>query len=150
MSEPSSRDASSRDTALEALDTPLDGSSLQERLARPGMARSTRILLAVAAAVILFGLGALVGRLTAPATTATAPPAAVGVVDGIDRATGSPLITVREADGSTTTVRTTAGTVVAVPRPGGPGGVSTGEQVTVTSEIGPDGALTATRIDVPR
>ena len=135
-------------TALDALNQPLDDTDLRERLARPGMARSTRILLLVAVAVVLFALGALLGRASAPVTGPGSASPAVGVVDGVDRSGGSPVITVRAADGEVTTVRTTAGTVVAVPQPGGPGGVGVGEQVTITSELGADGALTATRIDL--
>lgn len=141
---------SESDESLAAIDRPLDDVPLRERLRRRSMPRSTRILLVVIVAVVLFGLGALVGRASAPATGPGSEAPAVGVVDGIDRSTGSPTITVRAADGTVTTVQTTAGTVVAVPEPGGPGGVSVGEQVTVTSERDARGALVATRIDVPR
>jgi len=125
-----------------------EDSDLRERLARPGMARSTRILLLVAAAAVLFAVGVLLGRFSAPVTGAGSAAPATGVVDGVDRSAGFPVITVRAADGTVTTARTTAGTVVAVPQPGGPGGVGAGEQVTITSERGGDGALTATRIDL--
>lgn len=58
-------------------------------------------------------------------------------------------MTVRTGDGTLTPLRTTAGTSVAVPRPGGPAGLRVGQQVTVHAERGADGAITAVRVDVP-
>jgi len=136
--------------SLDALAQPLDDVPLRERLARPGVARSTRWLLGIAAAVVLVGLGALVGRASAPATGPGSEPAAVGVVDGVMSTPAGPVITVRAADGSVTTLRTSPRTIVGVPQPGGPGGVGVGQQVTITTERGADGLLGATRIDVPR
>lgn len=136
--------------SLDALAQPLDDVPLRERLARPGVARSTRWLLGIAAAVVLVGLGALVGRASAPATGPGSEPAAVGVVDGVMSTPAGPVITVRAADGTVTTLRTSPRTVVGVPQPGGPGGVGVGQQVTITTERGADGLLGATRIDVPR
>lgn len=141
--------------SLDALAQPLDDVPLRERLARPGVARSTRWLLGIAAAVVLVGLGALVGRAlvgrgSAPATGPGSEPAAVGVVDGVVSTPVGPVITVRAADGTVTTLRTSPRTVVGVPQPGGPGGVGVGQQVTITTERGADGLLGATRIDVPR
>ncbi len=136
--------------SLDALAQPLDDVPLRERLARPGVARSTRWLLGIAAAVVLVGLGALVGRASAPATGPGSEPAAVGVVDGVVSTPAGPVITVRAADGTVTTLRTSPRTVVGVPQPGGPGGVGVGQQVTITTERGADGLLGATRIDVPR
>jgi hypothetical protein len=149
----SDRQDAARDESLDALARPIDDTSLRERLRRPGMARSTRVLLLLVAAVALFGLGALVGRVTAPETGPGSAAPAVGVLEGVDAGSGTggyPIITVRAADGTTTTLRTSAGTVVAVPRPAGPASLTTGQQVTVTAERGTDGALTATRVDVPR
>ncbi len=136
--------------SLDALAQPLDDVPLRERLARPGVARSTRWLLGIAAAVVLVGLGALVGRASAPATGPGSEPATVGVVDGVVSTPAGPVITVRAADGTVTTLRTSPRTVVGVPQPGGPGGVGVGQQVTITTERGADGLLGATRIDVPR
>lgn len=136
--------------SLDALAQPLDDVPLRERLARPGVARSTRWLLGIAAAVVLVGLGALVGRASAPATGPGSEPAAVGVVDGVVSTPAGPVITVRAADGTVTTLRTSPRTIVGVPQPGGPGGVGVGQQVTITTERGADGLLGATRIDVPR
>ncbi len=136
--------------SLDALAQPLDDVPLRERLARPGVARSTRWLLGIAAAVVLVGLGALVGRASAPATGPGSEPAAVGVVDGVMSTPAGPVITVRAADGTVTTLRTSPRTIVGVPQPGGPGGVGVGQQVTITTERGADGLLGATRIDVPR
>ena len=147
------RQDAARDESLEALARPIDDTSLRERLRRPGMARSTRVLLLLVAAVVLFGIGALVGRATAPETGPGSAAPAVGVLEGVDAGSGTggyPIITVRGADGTTTTLRTSAGTVVAVPRPAGAASLTTGQQVTVTAERGSDGAHTATRVDVPR
>ena len=138
------------DDTLAAIDRPIDDVPLRDRLTRRGTARSTRILLVLVAVVVVFGVGALVGRATAPATGPGSVPPTVGVVDGVVSTTSGPVVTVRAPDGTLTTLRTSPGTVVAVPRAGGPGSVSAGESVTVTAERGADGALTATRIDVPR
>lgn len=149
----SDRQDAARDESLDALARPIDDTSLGERLRRPGMARSTRVLLLLVGAVVLFGIGALVGRVTAPETGPGSAAPAVGVLEGVDAGSGTggyPIITVRAADGTTTTLRTSAGTVVAVPRPAGPASLTAGQQVTVTAERGTDGALTATRVDVPR
>ena len=134
--------------SLDALDRPLDDVPLRDRLTRPGMARSTRVLLGIVLAVVLIGLGALVGRASAPASGSEPGSPVVGVVDGVVSTPGGAVITVRAADGTLTTLRTSPGTVVAGPQTGG--GVGVGERVTVTSERGADGELTATRLDVPR
>ena len=132
------------------LDEPIDDVDLATRLRRPGLARSTRILLLVLGAVVCLALGAFVGRATAPDTGPGSVPDLTGVIESVQPTGGGfPIVTVRGADGSQTPLRTTAGTSVAVPRPGGPGGLRLGEQVTVRAERGADGAISAVQIEVP-
>lgn len=131
------------------IDRPVDDVDLATRLRRPGLARSTRVLLLVLGAVVCLGVGALVGRATAPDTGPGSVPDLLGVVESVAPSGGFPVLTVRSGDGTLTPLRTTAGTVVAVPRPGGPAGLRPGQQVTVRAERGTDGAVTAVRVDVP-
>ncbi len=142
--------AQRRSDAVAILDEPLDDTDLAERIRRPGLARSTRILLAVLAAVLLIALGALIGRVTAPATGPGSLPDVLGVVESVGSDTGGfPQITLRTADGGLTVLQTTPGTRVAVPRTEGLGAVRVGQQVTISGERNATGTLTATRVDVP-
>jgi hypothetical protein len=139
-----------RAAAVAILDEPLDDTDLSERIRRPGLARSTRILLAVLAAVVLLALGALIGRLTAPDTGPGSLPDVLGIVESVSSDTGGfPQITVRTGDGGLTVLQTTSGTRVAVPRPEGLGALRVGQQVTVSGERNGVGTLTATRVDLP-
>lgn len=143
-------DAQRRSDAVAILDEPIDDSELADRIRRPGLARSTRILLLVLAAVVLVALGTLIGRLTAPATGPGSLPDVLGVVESVGADSGGfPEITLRTADGGLTVLQTTPGTRVAVPRPDGLGAVRVGQQVTISGERNATGTLTATRVDVP-
>lgn len=140
----------SQDRAAAVLDRPVDDVDLATRLRRPGLARSTRILLLVLGAVVCLAVGALVGRATAPDTGPGSVPDLLGVVESVQPTGGGfPIVTVRSGDGTQTALRTTAGTSVAVPRPDGPAGLVVGQQVTVHAERGADGAITAVRVDIP-
>jgi hypothetical protein len=139
-----------RAAAVAILDEPIDDSELADRIRRPGLARSTRILLAVLAAVVLLALGALIGRVTAPDTGPGSLPDVLGIVESVSSDTGGfPQITVRTGDGGLTVLQTTSGTRVAVPRPEGLGALRVGQQVTVSGERNGVGTLTATRVDLP-
>ncbi|MEJ2885905.1 hypothetical protein [Actinomycetospora aeridis] len=139
-----------QDHAAEVLDRPVDNVDLATRLRRPGLARSTRILLLVLGGIVCVALGALIGRATAPDTGPGSVPDLLGVVESVQPTGGGfPIVTVRGGDGTQTALRTTAGTSVAVPRPDGPAGLRIGQQVTVHAERGADGAITAVRVDVP-
>lgn len=147
---PAERDDAARRDAASVLDRPVDDVDLATRLQRPGLARSTRILLLVLGAVVCLALGALLGRATAPDTGPGSVPDLLGVVESVQPTGGGyPIVTVRSGDGTLTPLRTTAGTGVAVPRPDGPAGLRVGQQVTVHAERGADGAITAVRVDVP-
>ncbi|MDD7919616.1 hypothetical protein [Actinomycetospora callitridis] len=138
------------DDAASVLDRPVDDVDLATRLQRPGLARSTRILLLVLGGVVCLVLGAFIGRATAPDTGPGSVPDLLGVVESVQPTGGGfPIVTVRSGDGTLTPLRTTAGTGVAVPRPDGPAGLRVGQQVTVHAERGADGAITAVRVDVP-
>lgn len=139
-----------QDHAATVLDQPVDNVDLATRLRRPGLARSTRILLLVLGGIVCLALGAFVGRATAPDTGPGSVPDLLGVVESVQPTGGGfPIVTVRSGDGTQTALRTTAGTSVAVPRPDGPAGLRVGQQVTVHAERGTDGAITAVRVDVP-
>ncbi|GAA4810813.1 hypothetical protein GCM10023200_55740 [Actinomycetospora chlora] len=138
------------DRAAAVLDRPVDDVDLATRLRRPGLARSTRILLLVLGGVVCVAVGLFVGRATAPDTGPGSVPDILGVVESVQPTGGGfPIVTVRAGDGTQTALRTTAGTDVAVPRPDGPAGLRVGQQVTVHAERGADGAVTAVRVDVP-
>jgi hypothetical protein len=139
-----------QERAAAVLDQPVDDRDLATRLRRPGLARSTRVLLLVLGAVVCLALGAFVGRATAPDTGPGSVPDLLGVVESVQPTGGGyPIVTIRSGDGTLTPLRTTAGTSVAVPRPDGPAGLRAGQQVTVHAERGADGAITAVRVDVP-
>jgi hypothetical protein len=139
-----------QERAAAVLDQPVDDRDLATRLRRPGLARSTRVLLRLLGAVVCLALGAFVGRATAPDTGPGSVPDLLGVVESVQPTGGGyPIITVRSGDGTLTPLRTTAGTSVAVPRLDGPAGLRAGQQVTVHAERGVDGAITAVRVDVP-
>ncbi|MHC1558670.1 hypothetical protein ACR9E3_06920 [Actinomycetospora sp. C-140] len=139
-----------QDHAAEVLDRPVDDMDLATRLRRPGIARSTRILLLVLGAVACLAIGTFIGRATAPDTGPGSVPDILGVVESVQPTGGGyPIVTVRAGDGTQSVLRTTAGTSVAVPRPDGPAGLRAGQQVTVHAERGADGAVTAVRVDVP-
>jgi hypothetical protein len=137
-------------TSAEVLDRPMDDTDVRERLNRPGMARSTRILLLVLGAVVFLGAGLLIGRWTAPPTGPGSVPPTLGVIEAVDTPPGgSPVVTVRGADGNLTALQTTPGTVVATPAAAGNGALRVGEQVTVTGERDQRGETIATRVDLP-
>jgi len=137
-------------TSAEVLDRPMDDSDVRERLNRPGMARSTRILLLVLGAVVFLGAGLLIGRYTAPPTGPGSVPPTLGVIEAVDTPPGgSPVVTVRGADGTLTALQTTPGTVVATPSAAGNGALRVGESVTVTGERDQRGETIATRVDLP-
>ncbi len=137
-------------TSAEVLDRPMDDTDVRERLNRTKMARSTLVLLLVLAAVVLFGGGLLLGRYTAPATGPGSVPPTLGVIQAVDTPPGgSPVITVRAADGTLTALQTTPGTVVATPAAAGNGALVVGAQVTVTGERDRRGEIVATRVDLP-
>ncbi|MDD7938735.1 hypothetical protein PHK61_09940 [Actinomycetospora lutea] len=143
-------DRTQQDHAVTVLDEPIDNVDLATRLRRPGLARSTRILLLVLGAIVCVALGAFIGRATAPDTGPGSVPDLLGVVESVQPTGGGyPIVTIRAGDGTQTALRTTAGTSVAVPRPDGPAGLRVGQQVTVHAERGTDGAITAVRVDVP-
>jgi hypothetical protein len=147
---PPSERSADQEQAAAVLDQPVDDRDLATRLRRPGLARSTRVLLLVLGAVVCLALGAFVGRATAPDTGPGSVPDLLGVVESVQPTGGGyPIVTVRSGDGTLTPLRTTAGTSVAVPRPDGPAGLRPGQQVTVHAERGADGAITAVRVDVP-
>lgn len=142
--------ASTTRTSAQVLDQPMDDTTVRERLNRPGMARSTRILLLVLGAVVLFGGGLLIGRSTAPPTGPGSVPPAVGVIEAVDTPPGgSPVVTVRAPDGTLTPLQTTPGTIVATPATTGNGALRVGAQVTVTGERDQRGQTIATRVDLP-
>ncbi|MCD2194028.1 hypothetical protein LQ327_11645 [Actinomycetospora endophytica] len=137
-------------TSAEVLDRPMDDTTVAERLNRPGMARSTRILLLVLGAVVFLAAGLLIGRATAPATGPGSVPNAVGVIESVDTPPGgSPVVTVRAADGTLTALQTTPGTVVATPAAGGNSALRVGSQVTIAGERDQRGETIATRVDLP-
>jgi hypothetical protein len=137
-------------TSAEVLDQPMDDTDVRERLSRPGMARSTRILLLVLGAIVFLGAGLLIGRYTAPPTGPGSVPPTLGTIEAVDTPPGgSPVMTVRGADGSLTALQTTPGTVVATPSVAGNGALRVGEQVTVTGERDQRGETIATRVDLP-
>ncbi|WP_433785768.1 hypothetical protein ACQPX6_04620 [Actinomycetospora sp. CA-101289] len=139
-----------QERAAAVLDQPVDDRDLATRLRRPGLARSTRVLLLVLGAVVCLALGAFVGRATAPDIGPGSVPDLLGVVESVQPSSGGfPIVTIRSGDGTLTPLRTSAGTSVAVPRPDGPAGLRAGQQVTVHAERGADGAITAVRVDVP-
>lgn len=145
-----SRTESRPPTSAEVLDQPMDDTDVRERLNRPGMARSTRILLLVLGAVVFLGAGLLIGRYTAPPTGPGSVPPTLGVIEAVDTPPGgSPVVTVRGADGTLTALQTTPGTVVATPSAVGNGALRVGESVTVTGERDQRGETIATRVDLP-
>lgn len=137
-------------TQVGVLDRPVDDVPLRERLSRPGMARSTKILLLVLGAVVFLALGLFVGRATAPATGPGSVAPVLGTVESVDLTpSGFPVVTVRAADGTLTPLQTTPGTIVATPATTGVAGVRTGQQVTITGERDQRGQIIATRVDLP-
>ncbi|NMO89114.1 hypothetical protein [Actinomycetospora sp. TBRC 11914] len=137
-------------TSAEVLDRPMDDTDVRERLNRPGMARSTRILLFVLGAIVFLGAGLLIGRATAPATGPGSVPPTIGVIQSVDTPPGgSPVVTVRAADGTQTALQTTPGTVVATPAANGNAALVVGTQVTITGERDQRGETLATRVDLP-
>jgi hypothetical protein len=128
----------------------MDDTQVRDRLNRPGMARSTRILLLVLGAVVFLAAGLLIGRATAPATGPGSVAPTLGVIEAVDTPPGgSPVVTVRSADGTLTALQTTPGTVVATPSAGGNAALRVGSQVTVTGERDQRGQTVATRVDLP-
>ncbi|MCD2190792.1 hypothetical protein [Actinomycetospora soli] len=141
---------SEQPTQVGVLDRPVDDVPLRDRLSRPGMARSTRILLLVLGAVVFLAIGLFVGRATAPATGPGSVPPLLGTVESVDiTPSGFPVLTVRGADGTLTPLQTTPGTVVATPVTTGVAAVRTGQQVTITGERDQRGQIIATRVDLP-
>ncbi len=137
-------------SSAQVLDRPMDDTQIRDRLNRPGMARSTRILLLVLGAVVFLGAGLLIGRATAPATGPGSVPPVLGTIEAVDTPPGgSPVVTVRSADGTLTALQTTPGTVVATPAAIGNGALRIGSQVTVTGERDQRGETIATRVDLP-
>jgi hypothetical protein len=140
----------SEPTRVGVLDRPVDDVPLRDRLARPGMARSTRILLLVLGAVVFLAIGLFGGRATAPATGPGSVAPVLGTVESVDLTpSGFPVLTIRAADGTLTPLQTTPGTVVATPLTTGVAGVRTGQQVTITGERDQRGQIIATRVDLP-
>jgi hypothetical protein len=131
------------------LDEPLDDGDLTSRVYRPGLARSTRILLALVVAVGLIALGAWIGRATSKPTGPGSMPDVVGTVESVGGGAEGAQLTVRAADGTLTVFTTTAGTKVATTRPNGLGGVRNGQQVTVSSERNRLGGTDATVVQLP-
>ncbi len=143
-------EASPPPSSAEVLDRPMDDTTVSDRLTRPGMARSTRILLLVLGAVVFLAVGLLVGRATAPATGPGSVPNAVGVIASVDTPPGgSPVGTLRAADGTLTALQTTPGTIVATPAAAGNQALRVGSQVTITGERDKRGETIATRVDLP-
>lgn len=137
-------------TQVGVLDRPVDDVPLRDRLSRPGMARSTRILLLVLGAIVFLAIGLFVGRATAPATGPGSVPPVLGTVESVDLTpSGFPVLTIRAADGTLTPLQTTPGTIVATPVTNGVAAVSTGQQVTITGERDQRGQIIATRVDLP-
>ncbi|MDL5157668.1 hypothetical protein [Actinomycetospora termitidis] len=141
---------SEQTTQVGVLDRPVDEVPLRDRLSRPGMARSTRILLLVLGAIVFLAIGLFIGRATAPATGPGSVPPVLGVVESVDiTPSGFPVLTVRAADGTLTPLQTTPGTIVAVPEATGVARVRQGQQVTITGERDQRGQIIATRVDLP-
>jgi hypothetical protein len=137
-------------TSAEILDRPMDDTDVRDRLNRAGMARSTRILLLVLGAVVFLAAGLFIGRATAPATGPGSEPPTIGVIQSVDTPPGgSPVITVRAADGTQTARQTTPGTIVATPTANGNAALVVGTQVTITGERDQRGQTIATRVDLP-
>ncbi|MCD2191963.1 hypothetical protein LQ327_00980 [Actinomycetospora endophytica] len=136
-----------RADAVATLDEPLDSGDLVARVHRPGLARSTRLLLTVLAVVALLALGTWIGRATVRRTGPGSMPDVVGTVES---ATGGAngQITVRAPDGTMTVFITTSGTKVAVASPGGIGGVEPGQNVTVSSQQDRLGGTEATLVQL--
>lgn len=136
-----------RADAVTTLDEPLDSGDLVARVHRPGLARSTRLLLTVLAAVALLALGSWIGRATAPRTGPGSMPDVVGTVQSVTGGVDG-QITVRAPDGTMTVFTTTSGTKVAVARPGGIGAVQPGQNVTVSSQQDRLGSTEATLVQL--
>lgn len=143
------RTEAERAQAIAVLDEPLDDKDLREQIRRPGLQRSTRMLVLLLAAVVVFGLGALLGRATAPDTGPGSAPDVVGAVESVTSGTaGGAQLTVRTGDGALVVLATTPGTTVGVPRASGLTGLRPGEQVVVGAERNRLGGLDATTVDV--
>jgi hypothetical protein len=140
----SSRTSAERAQAIAVLDEPLDDKDLGEQIRRPGMSRSTKLLLGLLAAVVLVAVGLFVGRATAPDTGPGSSPDVVGTVESVG-AGGNPL-TVRVADGSLAVLSTTPGTSVGTARSGGVAALQPGQRVTVGAEVNKVGSLDATNV----
>lgn len=140
----SSRTSAERAQAIAVLDEPLDDKDLGEQIRRPGMSRSTKLLLGLLAAVVLVAIGTFVGRATAPDTGPGSSPDVVGTVESVGA--GGSQLTVRAADGSLVVLAATPGTAVGVSRPGGVPGLRPGERVTVGAEVNKVGSLDATNV----
>jgi hypothetical protein len=136
------------DSSLVELDEPIDDQTLESRMVRRGMARSTRWLLVAIAVIAVFAVGALIGRATAPAPAGPASPPLAGVVESLDPAPNGATLTLRSGDVTLTTMLTTPGTRVSVVRRDGMANLSRGTNVEVSTQGGLDGSLTATRIDL--
>ena len=136
-----------RTNAVTTLDEPLDAEDLVARVHRPGLARSTRLLLTVLAAVALLALGSWIGRATAHPTGPGSMPDVVGTVESVTGGVGQ--VTVRAPDGTMTVFITTSGTKVAVASPGGIRAVHPGQYVTVSSQQDRLGSTEATLIQLP-
>lgn len=138
------RTSPERAQAIAVLDEPLDDKDLGEQIRRPGMSRSTKLLLGLLAAVVLVAIGTFVGRATAPDTGPGSSPDVVGTVESVGG--GGSQLTVRVTDGSLVVLSATPATSVGVPRPAGVGGLRPGERVTVGAEVNKVGSLDATSV----